>query len=110
MKENFVQLDSTEKLDELFQKSHEAPVVVFKHSTTCPISAAAYREIEKLDAEVNIIVVQSARNISTEIATRTGIRHESPQAIVLKDGKPIYQASHYNVTAEAINGELRSEN
>lgn len=110
MKANFTKLDSTEKLDELFQKSHEAPIVLFKHSTTCPISAAIYREVEGVDADVNIVVVQTARNVSNEIASRTGIRHESPQAIVLKDGKPVYQASHYNVKAEEINGELKAEN
>jgi bacillithiol system protein YtxJ len=110
MKANFTTLDTTEQLEELFQKSHEAPVLVFKHSTTCPISAAAYRQIEGVDGDVNIIIVQSARQISNEIANRTGIRHESPQAIVLKDGKPVYHASHYNVTAEEINGKLKTEN
>lgn len=110
MKANFTKLDSTEKLEELFQKSHEAPVVLFKHSTTCPISAAAYREIENLDGEVNIVVVQSARGVSNEIAERTGIRHESPQAIVLKDGKPVYQASHYSVSAEQISEKLKVNN
>jgi bacillithiol system protein YtxJ len=109
MKANFTQVDSTEKLEELFQKSHEAPVLVFKHSTTCPISAAAYRQIEGVEADVNIIVVQTARGVSNELASRTGIRHESPQAIVLKDGKPVYHASHYNVQAEEINAELGSE-
>ena len=110
MKANFTKLDSTEKLEELFQKSHEAPVLVFKHSTTCPISAAAYREIEGIDADVNLVVVQTARNISNEIASRTGIRHESPQAIVLKDGKPVYIASHYNVRAEEVTEKLKTEN
>lgn len=107
MKANFTQLDSNEKLDEIFQKSHEAPVLVFKHSTTCPISAAAYRQIEGVEADVNIIVVQTARGISNEIANRTGIRHESPQAIVLKDGKPVYHASHYNVKADEVNEKLK---
>lgn len=110
MKANFMNLDSTEQLDELFQKSHEAPVVLFKHSTTCPISAAAYREIAGVDGDVNIVVVQQARNVSNEIADRTGISHESPQAIVLKDGKPVYQASHYNVTAEEVNAKLKMQN
>ena len=45
--------------------------------------------------------------VSDEIARRTGIRHESPQAIVLKDEKVIYHASHYDVTAEDV--EKRSE-
>ena len=107
MKANFTQLDSSEKLEELFQKSHEAPVLVFKHSTTCPISAAAYRQIEGVDGDVNIIVVQTARGVSNELANRTGIRHESPQAIVLKDGKPVYHAAHYDVTAEQVSEKLK---
>jgi bacillithiol system protein YtxJ len=108
MKANFTKVDSTEKLDELFQKSHEAPVLVFKHSTTCPISAAAYRQIEGIDGDVNIIIVQTARGVSNELANRTGIRHESPQAIVLKDGKPVYHASHYNVQADEVNEKLKA--
>jgi bacillithiol system protein YtxJ len=110
MNSNFKPLDSAEKLEEIFQKSHEAPVLVFKHSTTCPISAAAYRQIQGVDADVNIIIVQTARAVSNELANRISIRHESPQAIILKDGKPIYHASHYDVTAEEINGKLKSEN
>jgi bacillithiol system protein YtxJ len=110
MNSNFKPLDSAEKLEEIFQKSHEAPVLVFKHSTTCPISAAAYRQIQGVEADVNIIIVQTARAVSNELANRISIRHESPQAIILKDGKPIYHASHYDVTAEEINGKLKSEN
>jgi bacillithiol system protein YtxJ len=108
MKANFTKIDSNEKLDELFQKSHENPVVLFKHSVTCPISAAVYREVAALEADVNLVVVQTARGVSNEIAQRTGIRHESPQAIVLKDGKPVYHASHYDVTAEDLNKTMNA--
>jgi bacillithiol system protein YtxJ len=109
MKANFTKLDSTEKLEELFEKSHAEPVVLFKHSVTCPISAAVYREVASLETDVNLVVVQTARGISNEIANRTGIRHETPQAIVLKNGKPVYHASHYDVTADDINGKLRTD-
>jgi bacillithiol system protein YtxJ len=50
--------------------------------------------------------MQSARDISNAVAEKTGIRHESPQAIVLKNGAPVYHASHFDVSAEAINGEI----
>ena len=102
MSANFVKLDSAEKLEELFQQSHEKPVLLFKHSTTCPISAGVYEEVSRVTADVNLIVVQSARNLSSAIAEKTGIRHESPQAIILKDGEPIYHASHFDVTAKDI--------
>lgn len=107
MMAKFIKLKTVEHLDELFQKSHEEPVVIFKHSVTCPISSHVYSEVAEINAEVNLVVVQTERSISNAIAERTGIRHESPQAIVLKDGKPVYHASHYDVTAEEVNAKLR---
>ncbi len=108
MKARFKEITSTEKLDELFEQSNEKPVVLFKHSLTCPISSGVYTEISNADADINLVVVQTSRNISTVIADKTGIRHETPQAIVLKAGIPVYHASHYDVTAadveDSING------
>lgn len=106
MNANFVTLNSTEKLAELFDKSVNEPVVLFKHSTTCPISLGVYEEISNAKTDVNIVIVQQSRDISNEIATRTDIRHESPQAIVLKNGVPIYSASHYDITAQDIENSL----
>lgn len=104
MNANFIEINSSEALTEVFRKSNEQPVVLFKHSVTCPISASVYNEMKKVDGDVHLVVVQSARNVSNEIAQKTGIRHESPQAIVLKDEKPVYSASHFDVTAEDIEG------
>lgn len=109
MKARFNKIESTEKLDELFEISNEKPVVLFKHSVTCPISSDVYHEVSNADADVNLIVVQTARPISNAIAERTGIRHESPQAIILKDGKAVYNASHYDVSAEDIEEQVKSE-
>ena len=106
MSANFVKLDSVEKLEGLFEESHEKPVVLFKHSVTCPISAGVYQEVSRVSADINLVVIQSSRHISSAIAEKTGIRHESPQAIILKNGKPIYHASHFDVTAKDILDEL----
>lgn len=110
MKARFTKIESNEKLDELFDTSNEKPVVLFKHSVTCPISSDVYYEVSNADAEINLVVVQTARNISNAIAERTGIRHESPQAIVLKNGQAVYHASHYDVTAEEISEKLKVNN
>lgn len=103
---SFITLDSIEKLDELFEKSKETPVVIFKHSLTCPISTDASTQMSIVDGDVNLVIVQVSRNISNEIAVRTNIRHESPQLIVLKDGKPVYHASHYQITADNLSKHL----
>jgi bacillithiol system protein YtxJ len=99
---NFIELNSIDKLEELFEKSNETPVVLFKHSVTCPISSGVYHEVSEVEADVNIVIVQKARDVSNVIAGKTGIRHESPQAIVLKNGKPVYHASHYDITAADV--------
>lgn len=102
MKANFIEIHSGEELDEVFQKSKQQPVVLFKHSITCPISAGVYREVSGVDSDVYLIVVQYARGVSNQLAEKTGVRHESPQAIVLKDERAVYYASHYNVTAQDL--------
>ncbi|MEK7723027.1 MAG: bacillithiol system redox-active protein YtxJ [Acidobacteriota bacterium] len=103
---SFITLDSIEKLNGLFEKSKETPVVLFKHSLTCPISTDASTQMSIVDGDVNLVIVQISRDISNEIEKRTNIRHQSPQVIILKDEKPIYNASHYDVTAEDLSKHL----
>ena len=106
MKARFNEINNTEELERLFEKSNEQAVVLFKHSTTCPISAGVYQEISNADADINLIVVQRARNVSDAAAKMTGVRHESPQAFVVKNGEVIYHASHYDVTASDVEKSL----
>ena len=106
MNARFHKIQTSEELETLFQNSFDAPVVLFKHSTTCPISAGVYQEISQADAEINLVIVQDSRSISNQIAEKSGIRHESPQAIVLKNGEVVYHASHYDITAEDITSQL----
>ena len=102
MGNNFFEIDDRTTLDNLLTDSKQKPVIVFKHSNACSISSRAYREMEKVEAEVNILVVQSAREISRELANLTGVRHETPQVIVLRDGKAVWNASHFDVQAVAV--------
>ena len=102
MGKKFFEIDDRAALENLLTDSQQKPVIVFKHSNACSISARAYREMEKLQAPVNILVVQSAREISRELANLTGVRHETPQVIVLRDGKAVWNASHFDVQAGAV--------
>ncbi len=84
-------------------RSQSEPVVLFKHSTSCPISRHAHQEMERFtDRDVNLVVVQHARELSNEIERRTGVRHESPQALVVRNGAVVWSAAHYDVTAAAV--------
>jgi bacillithiol system protein YtxJ len=102
MEKKFQRLADSKALDTLLANSKQRLVVIFKHSISCPISTAAYREMQQLENEVVLVVVQSARDVSRELADITGIRHESPQVIVFKDGKAVWNASHFDVNAREV--------
>jgi len=106
MKAQFTEFYEIEKLEELFKASHDEPIVFFKHSITCPISKNVFQEIAEVDSKIWLMVVQDARKVSNSFAEKTGIKHESPQTIVIKDGKPIYSASHYDATAADVEAAL----
>ncbi len=108
MKAQFIELNTLDQLDELFEVSSRKPVIIFKHSTTCPISANVFDEISEVDSTIFLIKVQNARNISDAIAEKTSIKHETPQTIILKDEKPVYHASHYDITKSDITAELEN--
>lgn len=108
MGNSFFKIDDRETLDKLITDSKTKPIVIFKHSNSCGISSKAYREMEKLENQVNLLEVQSARDVSRELADLTGIRHETPQVIVLKDGKAVWNASHFDVKAGAVIQALES--
>ncbi len=97
-----------EELDGWMERSRGGPVWLFKHSLTCPISATALREFEAFVGDgaaggsCAIIEVQTARDVSTELARRTGVRHESPQAMLLRDGETVWHASHRRIRAESL--------
>lgn len=103
-------ITNVDELEPLIERSHERPVFLFKHSTTCPISGAAHQEYMRFledqpgedEADYTLLEVQNARPLSNEIAQRTGIKHESPQAILLRDGKPVWNASHWSIKASSL--------
>ncbi len=102
----FHPLDTESQLEEVYAASMHNPVVLFKHSATCPISAMARRRIKHLqesdDPPVYEVVVQSSRALSQKLAQDLGIRHESPQVILLHKQSPVYDTSHHMINVEAI--------
>ncbi|MEO7673158.1 MAG: bacillithiol system redox-active protein YtxJ [Pyrinomonadaceae bacterium] len=108
MSANFVNINSLEALNTLFADSHHNPVVLFKHSNTCGISAHIIEQVGEVNGDVNVIVIQQHRDLSNAVAERTGHRHQSPQAFVIRDGKAVYHATHYGISAEGIEAGLRS--
>lgn len=104
------------ELEAAIEESVERPVLLFKHSRQCGVSCEALDELRShIDrhagpAVYKMITVQTHRPISDAAARRLGIRHETPQAILLKDGKPVWSGSHFRITAEQLDRLLEAGN
>lgn len=102
MATRFNQVSGVDALDALLERSRTEPVILFNHDPYCPVSARAFSQMERLDDEVMLIDVSRERSLTREIQGRTGVRHESPQVIVLRDGRPSWSTSHFEITADAV--------
>jgi bacillithiol system protein YtxJ len=114
MIENLRELRSIEELNNALEESNERPVLLFKHSLTCPISARAYNEfrlyLQQSNSAVsaNLITVQTARSVSNETSARLMLEHHSPQAILVRNGREMWNASHFAITVAALKAAIGS--
>lgn len=102
-----VELRRNEGLEQLLERSKTDPVLIFKHSTQCPISTQAYGEFREFagtakDVPCGLVLVIENRGLSNAIASQLRVRHESPQAILVENGRSVWSASHWSITAEAL--------
>ena len=102
-------IESIPQLDLVLERSKDRPVWIFKHSLTCPISSRAWDEFQSFaagrpegDGVYVLIEIQNARPLSNAVAERTGIRHQSPQAILLRNAAVAWHASHYSIEVAAL--------
>jgi bacillithiol system protein YtxJ len=107
---NWIALQDLGQLNEIINNSHEKPVVIFKHSTRCSVSRMALKQFEnEFDLENKVdayfLDLLEHRDISNEIASRFGVFHQSPQLLLIKDGKSVYDVSHSDIDA----GELKEK-
>jgi bacillithiol system protein YtxJ len=96
------------ELDAVIAESLDRPVLLFKHSRHCGVSCEALDELhahlERSEtlASYRLITVQTHRPISDAAAQRLGVRHETPQAILVRGGKAVWNASHFRITANTL--------
>jgi bacillithiol system protein YtxJ len=113
MQSNPTPLRDTAHLDELLELSREHPLLLFKHSHTCGISFEALDELMTHMAERNtgvryaMVTVQDHREVSNAVAARLGVRHETPQAILIRDGQAVWTASHFRINADSLSKAIQ---
>lgn len=106
-KVNWIPLTDLGQLNEIINVSVTKPVAIFKHSTRCSVSRMALRQFENefdLSDKVTLYFLDllNHRDVSNEIAIRFGVEHQSPQLILINNGKAVYDASHSSIDAESL--------
>lgn len=101
-------LKELSELDEITENSKDRLIAIFKHSTRCGTSRMALRAFESayddsLEAlDLYYLDLLSYRDISDEIAARFQVWHESPQLLLIKNGKCVHHSSHHSIHAETL--------
>lgn len=108
---NWIPLTDIGQLNEIISSSNEKPAMIFKHSTRCIVSRTVLKQFEKeFESEEQVdtyfLDLLEHRDISNEIASRFGVYHQSPQLLLIKDGKSVYDVSHDAIDAGALKGKL----
>ena len=106
-------LTDAEQLTDIVRESYEQPVIIFKHSTTCSISAMAKSKVERQwadagldDAKIYYLDLLRFRPISQEIAQKFSVHHESPQLLLIRNGECSYDASHMGIKLSEVKSAL----
>ena len=112
MVSDLIVLDSVDALERLLVVSDKRLVLLFKHSVTCGTSAQAHEELMthlregRHAAQYAVVTVQTHRDVSDEVVVRLNVRHETPQALLIQNGRVVWEASHFNVTGDTIRSAI----
>jgi bacillithiol system protein YtxJ len=109
------QLSSMADVEGLLAASAGRPVLIFKHSTACGLSAMAHEQFvsylstaEAGEVEHGLVRVIEERPVSQALAGAVGVVHQSPQALLIRNGKAVWNASHSAITAGALREAVRA--
>jgi bacillithiol system protein YtxJ len=107
-------LRTPESARAVFDASERAPVFIFKHSTACGLSDQAHAEFRAFLASApegfsyyRLDVLES-RAVSDLVEDLAGVRHESPQVLVLWRSRCVWHASHRGVRESALSGRAEA--
>jgi bacillithiol system protein YtxJ len=108
---NWIDLTEEQQLAAIKAESNTRPVVIFKHSTRCSISTMAKgrldRETAPAEASFYYLDLLRYRPVSNKIAEEFGVEHASPQVLLIKDGKCVYDESHNGIDMSEIDTQIQ---
>jgi bacillithiol system protein YtxJ len=108
-----IEITSLDEFDTLLEESEIHPVLILKHSTSCPISGGAYGRVQAWERAVGdaappiyLVKVIESRALSNEIASQLGVTHQSPQIILVRDGCALWNTSHGKIGGLELDAAL----
>jgi bacillithiol system protein YtxJ len=105
----WIYLTDEGQLAEIISRSQAKPQVIFKHSTRCSISAVALQRMQKAQQPEGLdfyfLDLLAHRSLSSKVAEVFGVHHESPQVLLIKDGKCIFDESHLGISMNDLVAE-----
>lgn len=107
------ELFTKEDLEKVWEASTEESILLFKQSTTCPISASAFNQFNNFletkgeGIEAFFVKVRETREVSNRIAEETGIQHQSPQVLLMKDKQVLWNTSHGQITVDSLERAIK---
>lgn len=105
---NGIMIETKEKLSELVSNSFKSPVVLFKHSTRCSISSMVLNRMRSgpKNIDVHVLDIIAHRDLSNEIAQHFDVMHQSPQLLIIHQGKSVFDISHMGISPNAVTKQL----
>jgi bacillithiol system protein YtxJ len=109
---NWINIENSQDIDAILEKSKTIPCLIFKHSTRCHMSEMSKYIIEtewNLDEEqlqAYCLDILKHKNLAAEIADRLNEHHQSPQVLLIKDGECFYEESHLEINYEEIEEQI----
>ncbi len=97
--DTMIKINDLEEYKSFKEKAKKGFVILLKHSDTCPISAAAYKEFSEF--------LEESRDVSKKVEEDFEVKHESPQILFLKDNKVMWTDSHYGVNKKSLENQLK---
>lgn len=97
-------LKTIEEWRMLLEKSDEQPFLIFKLSMTSLSSVTAKKEMESLVTDIPryVVISQLDKKVSNAVELDTGVKHETPQLLIIKDKKAIWQATRYQIKQSVV--------
>jgi bacillithiol system protein YtxJ len=100
-------LNQSNQLEDLVQLSYTQALIIYKHSTRCHISSFVEARLrsewpEDLHIKAYYLDILAYRSISNAIVEKFAVEHQSPQLLLIKDGRCVYNASHSDIQVEAL--------